>query len=395
MTAPLRVTAVVAAADLGGTERVLLDFANRAFEFDIELKVLAPRDGPLVRILNEIGVPAEVVPAPAAMLKGSQRGVGVWRVPLALLGVARWALRLRKHAFFRDADVVFTQGYKPHLAIALTGRHPLVWHLHEFPPARTGWFWKWLRRRNATATIANSAAVGAAWGHATVVPNGVNLDRFTPRAPTKWIHDQLGIAPGHRLVGMPAVFARWKGQLEVIQAFRQIAAEFPAVHLVLVGGSIYDTVAEREYGRELRMALGARGAPAAGATSRIHLLDFQSKIETVYPELDLAVHYSLRAEPFGRVIVEAMACGVPVIAAAEGGPLEILGAGGWLVEPRNPSALAATLREALSLPGEELRSIGAAGRRRAEDHYSARRFAREVAQALNAVSHASPCNSAF
>jgi glycosyltransferase involved in cell wall biosynthesis len=218
---------------------------------------------------------------------------------------------------------------------------------------------------------------------------------------------------------MPGVFARWKGQLEVLEAFGAIAAEFPDVHLVIVGGSIYDTAAEEQYGETLRRATGEweiatssggrweaversgewqippQGdvddgeALPASRFPRVHMLPFQREIELTYPEFDVAVHYSLRPEGFGRVVVEAMACGVPIVAADEGGPQEILGGGigprreaGWLVEPRNPAALARILRSALGLPREVLRSIGAAGRVRAEDHFSARGFAARVARVL-------------
>jgi len=251
-----------------------------------------------------------------------------------------------------------------------------------------------------------------------VIPNGINLDRFTPAARTFWIHQRLGIPRDHRIIGMPSVLARWKGQMEVIKAFGEIVEEFPDVHLVIVGGSIYDTLAERTYAKELsvevnRAATGewqvvtmGSGDPAVDVDRRavsreqkveppgellprVHMLPFQSKIENTYPEFDLAVHYSTSPEPFGRVVVEAMACGIPVVAANEAGPVEILGGGigprreaGWLAEPRDPSALAYTLRSALSLPTEVMHSIGEAGRRRAEDLYSWRRFAADVATVL-------------
>lgn len=267
----------------------------------------------------------------------------------------------------------------------------------------------------------------------TVVRNGVNLDRFKPRERTYWIHDRLGIPHQHRIIGMPAVFARWKGQLEVIDAFSQVCDDIPDTHLVIIGGTIYDTAAEREYGEVLLETTGqwglARGTalgsgewgpiseltgeegdpgswrdagqrdpdaervPAEAARlQRVHLLPFQREIELAYPEFDLAVHYSLRPEPFGRVVLEAMACGVPIIAAAEGGPLEIVGDGigprreaGWLAEPRNPAELARVMASALSLPSEVLASIGAAGRRRAEDEFSSRHFAAGVAKVLAEV----------
>jgi glycosyltransferase involved in cell wall biosynthesis len=95
----------------------------------------------------------------------------------------------------------------------------------------------------------------------------------------------------------------------------------------------------------------------------------------------------VRPEAFGRVVLEAMACGVPILAAAEGGPREIVTEGGWLVPPRDPQALAAALVAALRLPMESLRAVGRQGRVRAEDRYSARRFAREVAEVLQGARH--------
>jgi glycosyltransferase involved in cell wall biosynthesis len=455
---------------------MLLDFANRAFEHDIALRVITPLNGPLVRILKNIGVPTEVVPAPEGMLKGSQQIGFVRSIPSALLGVWRWSRQLAKHEFIRDADVYYSIAFKPHLALAAARKHPVVWHLHEFPPETTGGLWRRLARRVPDALIANSEVVGRDWGNGergtgkeaaasrqltTVIPNGINLDRFKPAERSYWIHDRLYIPREHRLIGMPAVFARWKGQLEVIRAFEQITDEFEDVHLVIVGGSIYDTLAEQKYGKELMLEIdraatgewqvvstgglrlsGEKGrreeggelkgsreegvvpegsrvqeavpseahpasepessasafdehkenTPPSSHLPRIHHLPFQKKIETAYPEFDFAVHYSTRPEPFGRVVVESMACGVPVIAAYEGGPIEILGGGigsrreaGWLAEPRNPDALADILRGALKLPKNLAQSIGEAGRRRAEDLYSWRRFAGEVAGVLRAV----------
>jgi glycosyltransferase involved in cell wall biosynthesis len=417
---------------------MLLDLASRAFEHDIALKVITPLKGPLVQIFRNMGIPTEVVPAPESMLRGSQQVGQLRSLPAALWGLWKWSRQLAAHEFLRDCDVAYSVAFKSHLALALGRNHPVVWHLHEFPPSTTGRFWQVLARWGPDAMIANSDVVGTAWGadgrtggravgryggrgkaeRTTVVPNGINLDRFKPGERTFWIHDRLGIPHDHRLVGMPAVFARWKGQIEVIEAFSHIADEFPKVHLVIVGGSIYDTLAEREFGRELeielnRVATGewaVVGVPSAGEHGtvtggppdgfappsllpRVHLLPFQAKIEKVFPEFDLALHYSLRPEPFGRVIVEAMACGIPVIAADEGGPREILGPGsgvrreaGWLAEPRTPRALAEVLRAALSLPFNDMLAIGEAGRRRAEDHYSWRQFAVDVAGVLKATS---------
>lgn len=404
-----RITAIAAAAELGGAERVLLDLATHAFEHGIALRVLAPRHGPLIDLLNNLGVPAEAVAQPTSLLRASQRPGHVPTLLPAMLGLRSWARRLAAHRWYRDAEALYSTAFTAHLAASLTNKQPVIWHLHEFPPARTGRIWRMLRRRFPDAAIANSHAVADAWGRGkrrqnairrtphpewrewgwpiAVTPNGVDLDRFKPRERTHWIHNELSIPWEARLVGMPAVFARWKGQLEVVEAFEALLEEHSEVHLVLVGGSIYDTHAEREFGKTLvqRIAVSPR-------ESRIHLLPFQHRIEHVYPEFDVTVHYSTRPEPFGRVVIESMACGVPIIAAAEGGPIEILGGGigprrdaGWLAEPRDPSALTRVLRSALQVPSEVRRSIGEAGRRRAEDSFSARAFAARVSHVLLSV----------
>jgi glycosyltransferase involved in cell wall biosynthesis len=304
----------------------------------------------------------------------------------------RWSRHLKEHEFVSGADLVYTISFKPHLAAALGWIRPTVWHLHEFPPTTTGWLWRLLARRLPTAMIANSAAVADAWGplaalapgQLTTIHNGVDLDRFTPRPPTKWIHDELGIGRERRLIGMPAVLAEWKGHLQVAEAFRRIQSDVPDAELVFVGGTIYDTVAEQTYGAQLQRVVAA--------SERIHVLSFQEAVERVYPEFDVTIHYSQRPEPFGRVILESMACGVPVIAAGEGGPKEILGAGGaggWLVEPRSASSLATVLRAALDQTAEARQAIGGAGRQRASELFSSGRFARETASVLRTAARRS------
>jgi glycosyltransferase involved in cell wall biosynthesis len=426
LPSPLSVTALAGTAELGGAERVLLDFANRAFEHEIALRVITPMDGPLVGILNRIGVPAEVLPASPALVRGFRRER--WFLPSPMFGLYRWAGSLSRHRWTADADVVYSVAFRTHLAARLGRLSPVVWHLHRFPPRPGQRYWLSAARNGPTRLIANSEIVAQSWRPAlgdegdgrrlSVIHNGVNLDRFRPRESTGWIHDRLGLPRGHRLIGMPALFARWKGHLEVLRAFERIAGEFPDVHLVIVGGSTYQTDAEHRYGQQLKRVTGefrvvtaevleARERADAGDASeglqpprshpRVHMLPFQREIELAFPEFDLTVHYSVRPEPFGRVVLESMACAIPVVAAAEGGPLEILGAesgarreAGWLAPPRSPEALATVLRTALSLPPSELHAIGGAGRVRAEDHFSSRTFAGHVAGVLREAAGAGP-----
>ena len=174
----------------------------------------------------------------------------------------------------------------------------------------------------------------------------------------------------------------------MLAAFERIAAQLPDVHLVIAGGPIYDPDSEGAYGRELELrASGEWRLPSAGPAAplpNVHFTGFLPNIETAYPEFALTVHYSILREPFGRVVLESLACGVPVIAADEGGPREIVRQGetGWLVPPRSAEQLATALVEALGLPVDRLIAMGRAGRMDVEDRFSGRDFARRVAAVL-------------
>jgi len=393
MSGPLRVACVSVSASLGGSERVLLDFAARARVHDIEALLVVPKDGPLVQAAAAAGVPSVVAPARDDFLDLSQRAaLGLSALSAFPLGLVAWARSiastLREAGWHTPRPVLYSNGFKAHLACALLPSHRRVWHLHEFPPAGLGGAWRLVAGALPHAVIANSQAVADAWRtpffrEPVPVLNGVDLALFAPAPRTFWIHDQLGLPHEARLIGMPAVFARWKGHLLVIGAFERAATRLPDANLVLVGGMIYDTAAERGFANELVRRVG-RSSLSGGATplnDRIHFLRFQPDPWRLYPEFDVVVHFSVRPEPFGRIVVEAMACGAPVIAARAGGPIEIVehGVSGWLVEPGNVQALADTMVLSLAADRE---AIGAAGRRTAEASFSAERFAAEVAAAV-------------
>jgi glycosyltransferase involved in cell wall biosynthesis len=395
--APLPVACVSVSAALGGSEWVLLDFAARARSLGIAATVVLPKMGPFADALVTAGVPVALASAGDEFLEATQRATlspeGLFHFAR---GVARWSAAIGqavKAGAGAPPPILYSNGFKAHLACALLRGHRHVWHLHEFPPEKIAPAWRVLSAVLPDARIANSRAVAAAWELAglakcDVVSNGVDLARFTPATRTYWIHDQLALPHAARLIGMPAVFARWKGHLKVIEAFEQAAARLLDVHLVLVGGPIYDTVAEKGYAEELVRRVRRSSAPGVEGprplSDRIHFVKFHPEPWRLYPEFDLVVHFSLRPEPFGRVITEAMASGVPVIAADAGGPREIVddGVTGWRVPSGDTHALSERMISALAADSGPMR---AAARRAAEQRVSADRFAREVAEVLRGV----------
>jgi glycosyltransferase involved in cell wall biosynthesis len=224
-----------------------------------------------------------------------------------------------------------------------------------------------------------------------VVLNGVDLERFRPAPRTFWLHDHLDLPHQARLVGMPAIFARWKGHLQVVEAFERAAGRLDDVHLVLVGGAIYDTTAERGFAEELVRRVSRSSLPGGASsrlTNRIHFVRHQSEPWRLYPELDVVVHFSTRPEPFGRVVAEALASGVPPIAARAGGPTEIVDYGitGWLVTPGDVPGLADAIVHGLEVMARpDADAMRGACRRAAESRFAADRYAAEVAAVLRAA----------
>lgn len=385
-TDAVRVAAVSVSAALGGSEWSLLDFAVRAARRGIGLTVVLPKDGPLRARLDAAGVATVIAPADAAFLALTQREMlGAGGLMTLQRGLRAWARGIgvaQRGLPGGIPAVLYSNGFKAHLACALVRGPRRVWHLREYPPERTRILWRVLAGALPHATIANSRAVAEAWrlgGLApAAVPNGVDLERFAPSPASGWVHEQLGLPREAVLLGMPAAFARWKGQFAVVDAFERAADRVPHAHLVLAGGAIYDTDAERGYAQELV----ARVQRATALATRIHFLKFQSEPWRLYPELTAVLHFSLRPEPFGRVIVEALACGVPAIAARAGGPLETVeeGVTGWLVPQGDVAALADAMVAAL---GADLGPMRAACRARAERLYSAERYADDVAAILH------------
>jgi D-inositol-3-phosphate glycosyltransferase len=195
----------------------------------------------------------------------------------------------------------------------------------------------------------------------SVVPCGVDLDRFGPHGPAARRN-----AP-HRLVSVGRLVPR-KGFDTIIRALPML----PRIELVIAGGPERGRIAgDAEAGRLLDLARSLGVADRVTLPGQVSRADIPALLRSAD-----AVVCTPWYEPFGIVPLEAMACGVPVVAAAVGGLTDTVvdGVTGLHVPPRRPDALAATLRTLLGdrQLGKEL---GSAGRDRVCARYSWDRIA--------------------
>ncbi len=198
----------------------------------------------------------------------------------------------------------------------------------------------------------------------SVIPCGVDLARFRPD-PVGLVHD----GP-RRIVSVGRLVPR-KGFDDLIRAMTAV----PNAELLIVGGpeaSELTNVAEAQRLSTLASELGVDDRVLlCGSMSRVQMPDLLRSADVVA----CTPWY----EPFGIVPVEAMACGVPVLATAVGGMLDTVvdGMTGLLVPPKNSLACAIALNSMLTNPAR-LAEWGAAGRRRAQSRYSWDRIAADT-----------------
>jgi glycosyltransferase involved in cell wall biosynthesis len=209
-----------------------------------------------------------------------------------------------------------------------------------------------------------------------MVYNAIDLDRFSPgTGAPEWLDAQARMAvapPGTVRLGLVATYARWKGHDVFLEAAARVATDCPA-RFYIVGSPLY-----RSVGSQFDPAVLRTRAKALGLTDRLGFIDHQPDPEAVYRALDVVVHASTRLEPFGRVIVEAMACGRAVIAARGGGAAELYEdeSSALGCPPGDPKALAQAMTRLIVDP-DLRRALGIRGRVEAVARFDRGRLAEE------------------
>jgi glycosyltransferase involved in cell wall biosynthesis len=243
-----------------------------------------------------------------------------------------------------------------------------------------GWWFKpkhWQRTffRQPDATFAASWAIRDGFlgtppfmppEHITVIPPGVDIQRFHPGVDGSSVRAEAGIAVDAPVVALIARFQDVKGH-DVFQAMaRRVAEALPEARFIVAGENT-QTSADDDYKR--RILETARTDPLL--RERLVYLGYRADAERVIAAADVVV-CSSDFESYGMVNVEAMASGKPVVSTRRGGPSEtvVYGETGYLVDPRDDAALAQHVITLLRDPALRAR-MGAAGRARVEAHFSA------------------------
>lgn len=266
-------------------------------------------------------------------------------------------------------DVIYLNGLGGSELVLLIAKRvgiPCILHCHMFLP--DNWYVRWLLRRVDQAICISRAIqenlTDLGCRQADLVPNGVDLSRYDSPRDMHIARRILGVPAQGHVVGVVGRIVEWKGQSCFIEAISILLERGLDVRGVIVGEAD-NTPLDQLYLNSLHKL-----CHQLYVAEKISWLGFQDDIQLVMNALDILVLCSSEPEPFGMVIIEAMAAGTPVVATAAGGPLEIIenGRNGLLVEPMQPLVMANAIREILE-SGQKAKELSKHGRNTVREKY--------------------------
>jgi glycosyltransferase involved in cell wall biosynthesis len=355
---------------LGGAELYLADVAEF---YSSQCSVTLFQDGPFRSLLEKRGVSVSILSLDRASAMVS-KGAGLRSLLMGGPRTLTLACRVAKQA--RDFDLIYANTAKALIVgsvASLLASRPLLYHLHDIISAD---HFSPLNRRllvtfgnRARAVVANSEATRRAFIASGGRPERTHVayNGFDPAiyseanaAESNRLRAEFGIgdAPCVLMVGR---LTPWKGQHLLLEAIGTLLG----VHAVIAGGALF-TDEDRAYADQLH-----HRASAPDLSGRVHFAGFRDDLPSWYQMAELVVNASSSPEPFGRVIVEGMLAGKPVIATRGGGASEIItdGETGYLVESNNVEELSRVIQSILANT-EKSGSIADRGREHARRKFS-------------------------
>jgi glycosyltransferase involved in cell wall biosynthesis len=305
---------------------------------------------------------------------------------LRQLGRSTRVVRHLVRIFERERpDLIVSWLTKAHLyagpaAMRAGMRDRLAWLQYDFP-GRGGPADRAATALPTRAIIACSNAVAVAqrgelpYRPTITVTPGIDAPRQPSGERVAQLRRELGLSDGRPVVGIVGRLLPWKGQDRFVEAIALLRQRGADVQALVVGGNAYDLAP----GFDDAVRLRARELGVADSIVFTGQVPNGSEHIAV---MDVFVNAST-PEPFGIVLLEAMAAGVPVVAVDAGGPAEIVedGRSGVLAASGSPRDLAAAIEPLIADP-DLARTVGDAGRVRFADHFTAARMAAEMQAAL-------------
>jgi glycosyltransferase involved in cell wall biosynthesis len=328
---------------LGGAELSLVDVASA---FGLHSSVALFEDGPFRRRLESAGINVQVLKNKTIE---SRKDGGLLQGVHAVMQAWPLIREIAKQA--KNYQIIYANTQRAFIFGALAGwiaKRPVVYHLRDILSSdhfsviniRVAVF---VANHLSRLVIANSHATAQSFIQAggkkelvKVIYNGFDPEVYqSSPADRARLRQELHLEDKF-VIGQFSRLSPWKGQHILLDALAQCPE---SVVGVFVGAALFG---EDDYAEQIK-----RQVADLGLIDRVHFLGFRSDVPQLMGACDVVAHTSTAPEPFGRVIIEGMLCGKPVIAANAGGATELVThhKTGWMVEPGDSQQLAETIIE--------------------------------------------------
>lgn len=376
---PMKVLFVSHASGMTGGEKSLLLLLKHINRNLFEPIVVLPTSGPLKKEVERLGIRTYGIKSPW-WVRGK---VGIIRFGYCLAKEIAALFKFYRLINLEHADVVYTNTiviFSGAISAFITNK-PHIWHIREIISENPDLHFFFPREillrfvsRLSHRIIANSNVTAAQFQgcksmeRIEVVYNAVDFEEF--RVSTALPHID-GVNPEDWLVAVVGSLRRRKAQDDAIRAVKIAEKMIPDMKLLLIGEG------DRGFRDSLKQL-----ASKMGISSKVIFTGYRDDVPKILPHCKVLLMLSLD-ESFGRVTIEAMAAGIPVVGTNSGATREIVqdGVTGYLTSPRNPSEVAEKLVELYQHP-DVAKELGDNGKRTAKERFAPLTYAQSVEEII-------------
>ncbi|HEP1844228.1 TPA: glycosyltransferase family 4 protein [Streptococcus suis] len=338
-----------AGAELYGADKVLLELIKGLDKREFEAHVILPNNGVLVPALREVGAQVEVINYPILRrkyfnLKGVFEYVTSYR---------RYSKMIAQYAIEKQIDAIHnnTTAVLEGIYLKRKLKLPLLWHVHEIivRPKVISDFINFLMGHYADKIVTVSQAVAKHIKKSpfikddqiSVIYNGVD-NKVYFQTDVQSVRKKFDIDADSLVVGMIGRVNAWKGQGDFIEAVSPILERNPKA-IAFMAGSAFE-------GEEWRVQELEENIKKLRVASQVRRIDYYANTAELYNMFDIFVLPSTNPDPLPTVVLEAMACGKPIVGYRHGGVCEMVqeGENGLLANPKNTKDLSEKISSLLS-----------------------------------------------
>lgn len=293
--------------DIGGGQRIMLDLAEETVRRGWKMHVLCPR-GPYQDALRALGAAVTELALPS-MRDGRKSPLDFFRAYFLSRRLARQHLALAQASDLIVVNGLRTMGIARFWVKRL--RKPAALYLHGIFHGVSAWLIRSFLKLPGTAAIAVSPLTAAPFSgleHVHLLPNWVSPAFLFSDVQRNMLRETLSIRDTLPIVLVPGRYSPHKGQLLMLQAFRDLA-DHPC-HIVFSGSALFESRGAQTE-RALKEAV-------LGNPQRVHMTRWEGALPSLFDGADLVVVPSVWEEPFGLTAIEAMARGKPLIVTNRG-----------------------------------------------------------------------------